>query len=76
MNEAAPPPSESPKAGVTKIERDKRRELSELRLRWKISDETIKKFTDERKILKTRIDALATELGRVKPAAIEGRTKK
>ena len=46
----------------------KRRELFELRIRWKIADEATKKFAEERKDFKARIDALAAE---VKGAPIE-----
>lgn len=43
----------------------KRRELFELRIRWKIANDAAKKSLEERKVIKARIDAITAEL---KPA--------
>lgn len=40
----------------------KKRELFELRIRWKIADEATRKFAEERKDFKARIDMLAAEV--------------
>jgi len=42
---------------------EKRRELLETRLRWKIADETVRRVTDERRALRARIVELTADLG-------------
>ncbi len=49
------------KASSRKAMQAKRRELLELRTRWKVADEAGKRISEERKVLKARIDALVAE---------------
>ena len=57
----------SPKTGEAhtkdKMLHEKRRELLETRLRWKIADETVRRVTDERRALRARIVELTADLG-------------
>lgn len=56
-------PEKDPEQTTT---RAKRRELQEVRIRWKLAGDTAKKATQDRKELKARMDALSAEL---KPAS-------
>ena len=51
------------KEAASKATQAKRRELLELRLRCKFVDELAKQYSNERKELRARIDALSKEVG-------------
>ena len=53
------------KANPDKATNEKRRELLEMRIRWKIADETVRRVMEERKELRARIEALSGELAAV-----------
>jgi hypothetical protein len=59
------PPLE--KAAPDRATNEKRRELLETRIRWKIADETVRRVMEERKELRARIEALSAELAVMAP---------
>ncbi len=65
MAKVEPAPSTQKPAGEgseSQVLKDKKRELLEMRILWKFVDEEARRRTDERKVLKERIDALAAEV--------------